>query len=78
MALPLNTHTNNYVFGRGQLFLNLYAAGVFEGRRFIGMERETEYFHGIAVPRVRAAVAQPQLLAPAPQPVAEQQGFDLE
>lgn len=36
MALPLNTHTNNYVFGRGQLFLNLYAAGVFEGRRFIG------------------------------------------
>lgn len=36
MTLPLNTHTNNYVFGRGQLFLNLYAAGVFEGRRFIG------------------------------------------
>lgn len=36
MALPLSTHTNNYVFGRGQLFLNLYAAGVFEGRRFIG------------------------------------------
>lgn len=36
MALPLNTHTNNYVFGRGLLFLNLYASGVFEGRRFVG------------------------------------------
>lgn len=52
-------------------------AAYLEGRRFIGMERETEYFHGIAVPRVRAAASQPQLLPPAPQAVAEQQGFDL-
>lgn len=36
MALPLNTHTNQYVFGRGKIFINKYSAGVYEGRRFIG------------------------------------------
>ncbi|MBN8740734.1 MAG: hypothetical protein BGP24_14615 [Lysobacterales bacterium 69-70] len=36
MALPLNSHTNQYVFGRGKLFVNKYANGVYEGRRFIG------------------------------------------
>lgn len=33
-----------------------------EGRRFIGIERELEYFHDIAVPRVTGAQAQMQLL----------------
>lgn len=32
-----------------------------EGRRFIGIEREHEYFHGIAVPRVRGSQAQQAL-----------------
>lgn len=34
-----------------------------EGRRFIGIEREHEYFHGIAVPRVTSAQAQEQMFA---------------
>ncbi|MEA3643337.1 MAG: site-specific DNA-methyltransferase [Lamprobacter sp.] len=32
-----------------------------EGRRFIGIEREHEYFHGIAVPRVQGSQAQQTL-----------------
>lgn len=36
MALPLNTHTNQYVFGRGKLFVNKYSGGVYQGRRYIG------------------------------------------
>ena len=34
-----------------------------EGRRFIGIEREHEYFHGIAVPRVTGAQSQEQMFA---------------
>lgn len=36
MALPLNTHTNQYVFGRGRLFFNRRISGVFQGRKFLG------------------------------------------
>lgn len=36
MALPLNSHTNQYVFGRGRLFFSRRNNGVFEGLRFIG------------------------------------------
>lgn len=32
-----------------------------EKRQFIGIERETEYFHDIAVPRIRAVQAQFEL-----------------
>ena len=32
-----------------------------EKRQFIGIESETEYFHEIAVPRIRAAQAQFEL-----------------
>ena len=48
-----------------------------EGRRFIGMERETEYFQGIAVPRVRAAAQQQPLLPPEPVDAPEQQTMEL-
>ena len=48
-----------------------------EGRRFVGMERETEYFHGIAVPRVRAAQQQVALLPPEFTTLAEQQVMEL-
>lgn len=34
-----------------------------EGRRFIGIEREHEYFHDIAVPRVTGAQAQEQMFS---------------
>lgn len=36
MALPLNTHTNQYVFGRGRIFFNRRISGVFQGRKFLG------------------------------------------
>lgn len=48
-----------------------------EGRRFLGMERETEYFHSIAVPRVRAAAQQQPLMPITPAAAAIQEGFDL-
>lgn len=37
MALPLNTHTNQYVFGRGQIFIGVYSGDANRAdRRFIG------------------------------------------
>ena len=27
MALPLNTHTNSYVFGRGKIYIDLFDTG---------------------------------------------------
>lgn len=37
MALPLNTHTNKYVFGRGRIFIGIYSDDANRAdRRFIG------------------------------------------
>jgi len=37
MALPLNTHTNQYVFGRGRIFIGVYSGDANRAdRRFIG------------------------------------------
>lgn len=37
MALPLNTHTNQYVFGRGRIFIGIYSGDTTRSnRRFIG------------------------------------------
>jgi hypothetical protein len=51
MALPLNTHTQNYVFGRGRLFIGVYSDDTSRAdRRYIGncpgfeLEVESEVF----------------------------------
>ena len=49
-----------------------------EGRHFIGMERELEYFHEIAVPRIRAAGDQMQLTPAALAPPSTQQALELQ
>lgn len=37
MALPLNTHTNNYIFGRGKVYVDLFDTnGALQGERFMG------------------------------------------
>lgn len=37
MALPLNTHTNNYTFGRGKIYIDLFDTnGARTGERFLG------------------------------------------
>jgi hypothetical protein len=37
MALPLNTHTNSYVFGRGKIYIDLFDTGGNKtGERFLG------------------------------------------
>lgn len=37
MALPLNSHTNEYVFGRGKIYVDLFDdAGARTGERFLG------------------------------------------
>lgn len=37
MALPLNTHMNSYVFGRGKLYIDLFdVSGNKTGERFLG------------------------------------------
>lgn len=37
MTLPLNAHTNNYVFGRGKVYIDLFdTSGNLTGERFLG------------------------------------------
>lgn len=37
MTLPLNTHTNEYVFGRGKIYFDLFdGSGNLQGERFLG------------------------------------------
>ena len=51
-------------------------ACVHEGRRFVGIERERRYFD-VACERIAQAQREQPLIAPEPQSVPEQQGFEL-
>jgi site-specific DNA-methyltransferase (adenine-specific)/modification methylase len=51
-------------------------ACVHEGRRFVGIERERRYFD-VACERIAQAQREQPLIAPEPQAVPEQQGFEL-
>lgn len=51
-------------------------ACVHEGRRFVGIERERRYFD-VACERIAHAQREQPLIAPEPQAVPEQQGFEL-
>ena len=51
-------------------------ACVYEGRRFVGIERERRYFD-VACERIAQAQREQPLIAPEPQAVPEQQGFEL-